>query len=84
MEKGKNKQLTELVDLEDKELETRVEDINVDETRLILHLPLYTLSRKLIAKVIKSPNALQFSSCTPLLPKDVPFEGAFVMLLTCK
>lgn len=75
MEKGKKKKPMESVDLEDEELETGVEDISVDEAKLISRLPPYMLSRKLIAKVTKGPDLVKFSICTPLLPEDVPFEG---------
>ena len=52
MDKGKKKQPMESVDLEE-EHGTRVEDVNVDEAKLILRLPPYIPLRNPTVKVTK-------------------------------
>lgn len=69
----------EPVDLEEEELETRVEDISVHEVEPIFWLPPYMFLRKPTARVTKDPDAVKFSICTPLMLEDAPFEGALLV-----
>jgi len=57
------------------EVEEGLEDIDLKGVDPILKLPEYIPLRKGKAKVQKDPDAGQFSINTPLLPKNITFEG---------
>ena len=68
----------ETVDLKEEDLGAIIEDVNFNEDKPISWLPPYMPPWKLTAKVTKDPDAVKFSTCTPLQPEDVPFEGALL------
>jgi len=61
--------------LDEEELTMGIEEIDAEEAKLITHLPPYIPLRKSMDKVPRDPDSAKFMVSTPLLPKNMPFEG---------
>ena len=68
----KDKQLEKVADLEAKE---GAEDIDAEGVEPISKLSKYIPLRKRKVKVTKDPDTEKFDIHTPLLPKNITFEG---------
>lgn len=74
----KNKQPTKPLDLDEEEQTMGVEDISAEEAEPITQLPPYVPPRKSTAKVTKDLDSLKYRVFTPLIPNEVPVEGALL------